>query len=124
MLRTNILSNRHSRWSNLGSRVSNLRFQITVCLFAIGCLGSTAYAQQQAAGGARYDVTNYRIEVQLNPNEHTLRAGAKGVFIGIQLHLDAIVGDVITSAAGGLLLSVSSRAETPDGKEAYGYLKS
>jgi aminopeptidase N len=105
MLRTNILSNRHSRWSNLGSRVSNLRFQITVCLFAIGCLGSTAYAQQQAAGGARYDVTNYRIEVQLNPNEHTLRAGADITFVPLEatrsvvfelngsLHVDSVEKD-------------------------------
>src|ERR1051326_2717991 len=60
----------------------------------------------------------------LQRHEGYVRAGAKGVFIGIQLPVDAIVGDVITSAAGGLLLSVSSRAETPDGKEAYGYLKS
>src|SRR5215831_13800526 len=45
---------------------------IALCLCPL-----TARAQQpQSAPGSRYDVTNYRIEVQLNPNEHGLRAGA------------------------------------------------
>src|SRR2546425_9710120 len=45
------------------------------------CLSSTAFAQQQLVAGARYDITNYRIEVQLSPNEHTLRAGADVTFV-------------------------------------------
>jgi len=37
----------------------------------------SASAQQPAqAGGSRYDVTNYRIEAQLIPEQHMLRAGA------------------------------------------------
>src|SRR5205807_9968927 len=36
---------------------------------------SSAFAQP-ATAGSRFDVTNYRIEAQLNPDEHTLRAGA------------------------------------------------
>jgi len=35
----------------------------------------------QPAVGSRYDVTNYRIEAQLNPEEHTLRAGADITFV-------------------------------------------
>ncbi|PYS86121.1 MAG: hypothetical protein DMF70_02855 [Acidobacteria bacterium] len=31
--------------------------------------------------GSRYDVTNYRIEAQLNPDEHVLRAGADITFV-------------------------------------------
>ena len=34
------------------------------------------HAQQPAPAGSRYDITNYRIEVQLQPDDHTLRAGA------------------------------------------------
>ncbi|MDQ3473552.1 MAG: hypothetical protein M3447_07435 [Acidobacteriota bacterium] len=41
-------------------------------------IGITAYAQQPAAApaGTRYDITNYRIEAQLLPEQHMLRAGA------------------------------------------------
>ncbi len=42
--------------------------------FVLSLLASSALAQP--AAGSRYDVTNYRIEAQLNPDEHTLRAGA------------------------------------------------
>ncbi|MFN2577127.1 MAG: M1 family aminopeptidase [Pyrinomonadaceae bacterium] len=38
------------------------------------CGASSGFAQPTA--GSRFDVTNYRIEAQLNPDEHTLRAGA------------------------------------------------
>jgi aminopeptidase N len=38
-------------------------------------------AMAQPAAGSRYDVTNYRIEAQLNPDEHTLRAGADITFV-------------------------------------------
>src|SRR5215510_3733319 len=47
---------------------------IVLCLFASTVLG-------QPAGGPRYDITNYRIEAQLNPDEHTLRAGADVTFV-------------------------------------------
>src|SRR5438270_11514972 len=87
MFRSNMLSNRPFECSNLRSRISNLKFQISVSAIALAssvmtlCLGSTAFAQQQPVAGARYDITNYRIEVQLNPSEHTLRAGADVTFV-------------------------------------------
>ena len=49
----------------------NVVLALIVCSF-----GATARAQTQTVPGSRYDVTNYRIEAQLNPDEHTLRAGA------------------------------------------------
>jgi aminopeptidase N len=35
----------------------------------------------QPAAGSKFDVTNYHIEAQLNPDEHTLRAGADITFV-------------------------------------------
>ena len=58
---------------------SRLSFSITVLTFVLCVFGSSATAQPGAA--SRYDVTNYRIEAQLNPDEHTLRAGADIVFV-------------------------------------------
>ena len=49
---------------------------LALCFF-----GSAAPAQQTPVAGSRYDVTNYRIEVQLNPDEHVLRAGADITFV-------------------------------------------
>ncbi len=49
---------------------------LALCFF-----GSAAPAQQPPVAGSRYDVTNYRIEVQLNPDEHVLRAGADITFV-------------------------------------------
>lgn len=43
-------------------------------------LATAATAQQPAMAGLRYDITNYRIEVQLHPEDHTLRAGADVTF--------------------------------------------
>ncbi|HKR02447.1 MAG TPA: M1 family aminopeptidase [Pyrinomonadaceae bacterium] len=40
----------------------------------------SASAEAQQAGRARFDVTNYRIEAQLIPDQHTLRAGAEVTF--------------------------------------------
>jgi aminopeptidase N len=40
---------------------------------------SSAFAQP--AAGSKFDVTNYRIEAQLSPDEHTLRAGADITFV-------------------------------------------
>jgi aminopeptidase N len=51
-----------------------LSFTTAVLTFAFSLCASSALAQP--GGGTRYDVTNYRIEAQLNPDEHTLRAGA------------------------------------------------
>src|SRR5206468_3047322 len=69
MLRQSLLSYRISEISSLRSLIAALA--IVLCFF-----GSTARAQTQTTPGARFDVTNYRIEAQLNPDEHTLRAGA------------------------------------------------
>jgi aminopeptidase N len=52
--------------------------QIVISAIMLCLLGSAVYAQQ---AGSRFDVTNYRIEVQLNPDEHTLRAGADITFV-------------------------------------------
>src|SRR5436190_14861924 len=111
MFRSNILSNRPFQYSNLRSRISNLKSQISVSAIALAssvtalCLGSTAFAQQLPVAGARYDITNYRIEVQLSPNEHTLRAGADVTFVPLDatrsvvfelngsLHVDSVEKD-------------------------------
>jgi hypothetical protein len=52
--------------------------QIVISAIVLCLLGSAVSAQQ---AGSRYDVTNYRIEVQLNPDEHILRAGADITFV-------------------------------------------
>ena len=62
-------------------RLKSLSIKTTALLFAIGSAASIASAQQQPAPGSRYDVTNYRIEVQLTPEQHTLRAGADVTFV-------------------------------------------
>ena len=105
MFRSNILSNRPFEWSNLRSRISNLKFHMTASALAFCYLLSTGYAQQPSVAGARYDITNYRIEVQLSPNEHTLRAGADVTFVPLDatrsvvfelngsLHVDSVEKD-------------------------------
>src|SRR5437763_16862643 len=59
---------------------SKLSFSLAAIALLISALESTAAAQQPAAG-SRFDVTNYRIEAQLSPDEHTLRAGADVTFV-------------------------------------------
>src|SRR5262245_32118142 len=71
MSRMRMLSNRFA--TSFGSR-------LTVSALTLLCFGVAARAQQQNPG-LRYDVTNYRIEAQLNPDEHTLRAGADITFV-------------------------------------------
>ncbi|PYS51322.1 MAG: hypothetical protein DMF68_04760 [Acidobacteria bacterium] len=44
------------------------------------CLLIPAMTQAQQTGRARFDVTNYRIEAQLLPDQHLLRAGAEVTF--------------------------------------------
>src|SRR5687767_14221193 len=51
---------------------------LAVLLLASGV--GVASAQQAQTGRARFDVTNYRIEAQLFPAEHILRAGAEVTF--------------------------------------------
>jgi tetratricopeptide (TPR) repeat protein len=55
-----------------------LSLQIALLGFAILCFNSVTSAQQ--GGRARFDVTNYRIEAQLFPAEHMLRAGGDVTF--------------------------------------------
>src|SRR5437016_9572546 len=81
MFRSNILSNRPFKRSHLRSGISNLKFHFVTSVIALCCLLATAFAQQLPVAGARYDITNYRIEVQLSPNEHTMRAGADVTFV-------------------------------------------
>src|SRR5215218_3091834 len=54
---------------------------IALTTLSLLCLGVAATVQaQQTPGRARFDVTNYRIEAQLIPDQHTLRAGADVTF--------------------------------------------
>ncbi|HEY0405444.1 MAG TPA: M1 family aminopeptidase [Pyrinomonadaceae bacterium] len=59
---------------------TRLRISLKIALLslAILCFFTTALAQQ--AGRTRFDVTNYRIEAQLFPAEHMLRAAADVTF--------------------------------------------
>src|SRR6266481_4978292 len=104
MLKPSFLSNRPFEIPNLRSRVAALA--AVLCLFGItGITGITARAQTPTIPGSRYDVTNYRIEVQLNPAEHTLRAGADVTFMPLDatrsivfelngsLHVDSVEKD-------------------------------
>ena len=82
----------------------NAALALALCFFGTFSVNG-ARAQQQPAAGSRYDVTNYRIEVQLNPNEHLLRAGADVTFtlqeatrsivfeLNGSLHVDSIEKD-------------------------------
>ena len=47
-------------------------------LFAALVMASSGFAQQPAPqqAASKFDVTNYRIEAQLIPDQHLLRAGA------------------------------------------------
>ena len=64
--------------------MTNTRFRALPALTALSlllCLTAFATAQaQQAPGRARFDVTNYRIEAQLIPDQHTLRAASDVTF--------------------------------------------
>ncbi|HEY0547668.1 MAG TPA: M1 family aminopeptidase [Pyrinomonadaceae bacterium] len=58
--------------------MSNLRFSFrrTYALLAVLLCGVASSHAQQTPGRARFDVTNYRIEAQLIPDQHLLRAAA------------------------------------------------
>src|SRR2546430_1463705 len=59
---------------------SRLSLSLAALALLASAFASTAAAQQPAAA-SRYDITNYRIEAQLSPDEHTLRAGADITFV-------------------------------------------
>ncbi len=62
--------------SNIGFRF----YRIAALAFALLLATASAYAQQQTTGRARFDVTHYRIEAQLVPDQHLLRAAAEVSF--------------------------------------------
>lgn len=63
-----------------------IRMKPTLCrMIALACTLAFSFAaaraqQTTAAPGSRYDISNYRIEAQLLPEEHLLRAGADITF--------------------------------------------
>ncbi|MBA2340292.1 MAG: hypothetical protein H0V88_07840, partial [Pyrinomonadaceae bacterium] len=59
--------------NRFSSRVNNFSRR-ALCSFAFILLAYFQIQAQSAAGRARFDVTNYRIEAQLLPAEHLLRA--------------------------------------------------
>src|SRR5678815_3863031 len=60
-----------------------LMFPSVMTVFALLTLALAAQAQQPAPqqAASRFDVTNYRIEVQIIPDQHMLRAGADVTFV-------------------------------------------
>ena len=63
--------------------MTKIAFRALRALTALSLLCLAAYAPaeaQQAPGRARFDVTNYRIEAQLIPDQHSLRAAADVTF--------------------------------------------
>jgi aminopeptidase N len=84
---------------------SNFLSGVAVAALVLFVLVTSASAQQQPAAGSRFDITNYRIEAQLSPDEHTLRAGADVAFTPIDatrsvvfelngsLHVDSVEKD-------------------------------
>ncbi len=79
--------------------------RIGALALALTSLATVTNAQTQAVGGSRFNVTNYRIEVQLQPEDHLLRAGADVIFVPQEatrsvifelngsLHLDSVERD-------------------------------
>src|ERR1051325_515931 len=66
------------------SRMLNSRLSFSLAAFALLIPVASASAQHPAPAGSRYDITNYRIEVQLQPDDHTLRAGADVTFTPLE----------------------------------------
>ena len=60
------------------SRLFSQFLATAAVVLTLSPLGISAHGQQPAAApaGTRYDITNYRIEAQLVPEQHLLRAGA------------------------------------------------
>lgn len=60
--------------------------QLLLVLVTLACLMTIAHAQQPAPQQAatRFDVTNYRVEAQLIPDQHMLRAGADVTLIPLE----------------------------------------
>jgi aminopeptidase N len=70
---------------NLMNRIRLRLFHGALLLAALLASGvGAASAQQAQTGRARFDVTNYRIEAQLLPAEHLLRAAAEVTFTPLE----------------------------------------
>jgi aminopeptidase N len=55
---------------------------LSLCIATLVLIASgVSSALAQPAAGSKFDVTSYHIEAQLNPDEHTLRAGADITFV-------------------------------------------
>jgi aminopeptidase N len=77
------------------------------CAAALAVILGIAFgvSAQTPAAGSRYDIQNYHLEAQLNPDEHTLRAGADITFVPLDatrsvvfelngsLHVDSVEKD-------------------------------
>ena len=61
----------------------SLVFALIAALLTIG-EGASAQQPSPQQSGARFDVTNYRIEAQLIPDQHLLRAGADVTVIPLE----------------------------------------
>lgn len=63
-------------------KIRSIYYKMAALISALLCLFLASASAQQASQGAgtRYDVTNYRIEAQLLPAEHILRAAADITF--------------------------------------------
>jgi aminopeptidase N len=60
--------------------MTKIRLHVLALSLTLLCLLFSVTAAAQQAGRARFDVTNYRIEAQLVPDQHLLRAGAEVTF--------------------------------------------
>src|SRR5262245_14011793 len=65
-------------------RMFKSRLSFSLAALALLIALASAAAAQPAPAGSRYDITNYRIEVQLQPADHTLRAGADVTFTPLE----------------------------------------
>ena len=70
------------------TRISYLLPRLLAVL-ALVTAAQPAGAQQPATQqtGTRFDITNYRIEAQLIPDQHMLRAGADITLIPLEAHV-------------------------------------
>src|SRR5690242_15213663 len=73
-----LYNRRHKTMNNIKLIGPSIR-----ALFAVSMLALAVNAQQPAPqqAASRYDVTNYRIEAQIIPDQHLLRAGADVTFV-------------------------------------------
>lgn len=93
-----------------------LIFPSVMTAFALLTLALAAQAQQPAPqqAASRFDVTNYRIEAQIIPDQHILRAGADVTFVP----LDA-TRSVVFELNGSLKVEQIQK----DGKDLTGYVQ-